>query len=200
MERIDDRAARFDDRLYGESDQPSNIILRNDIEAPGHHVPEKWLRARVRGWLERIESPDLAFWVGTYTADGRWIFCSSNADSWAPKPYRQEYAMNVCRHINKQCSMGGAWLVGWIRGGREFYMLWKDPDGDLTIPIECDKPFIVLRDYTVFDWENHCQAALGVYSEQQRMLEMTNSQQVKVAQGERASPQHLDSVPPVSIL
>lgn len=199
MNRTDDRAALADDRLYGEAGQPSTIIL-SDAAEHVHQMPEQWLRSRVRGWLERIESPDLAFWVGTYTADGRWIFCSSDADSWAPKPYRQEYAMNVCRHINKQCSMGGAWLVGWIRGGREFYLLWKDPDGDLTIPIECDKPFIVLRNYTVFDWETHCQAALGVYSEHKRNLEMTDSQQVKVAQGERPSPQHLNSAPPVGIL
>jgi hypothetical protein len=182
---IDDRTARADDKLYGEAEQPSTIVLSDDIEAPGHHVPEKWLRARVRGWLEMIESPDLAYWVGTYTADGRWIFCSSNADTWAPKPFRQEYAMDVCRHINKQCSMGGAWLVGWIRGGREFYMLWKDPTGDLQIPIECNKPFIVLRNYTLSDWETHCQAALGVYSEWQRNMDLSKSQQMHLAQGEK---------------
>ena len=194
----DDRAARQDDKLFGEAEQGPSIIL-SDAAEHVHQLPEQWLRSRVRGWIELQESPGLAYWVGCYTPDGRWIYCSSDADRWAPKPYRQEYAMQVCRHINKQCSHGGAWLVGWIRGGREFYMLWKDPDGDIQIPIECDKPFIALQKYTLFDWEGHCNAAHGVYTEHQRNIEMTESQQVKRAQGERTSPRHLDGAPPVGM-
>lgn len=198
MNKVDDRTGQDDDALAGETGQPSAIIL-SDAADHVHQLPEQLLRSRVRGWLELQESPELAFWVGCYTPEGRWIYCSSDSDLWAPKQFRQAYAMAVCRHINKHCSNGGAWLVGWIRGGREFYMLWKDPDGDLQIPIECDKPFTELKKYTLSDWEKHCSSAHLVYSEHKRNLEMTESQQVKRAQGERTSPQHLDAAPAIGL-
>jgi hypothetical protein len=127
-----------------------------------HTLPEQWLRARFRGWLTMIESPDLNFWAGCYTADGKWICCSSNQDGWHPNDRRMNYAMNVNRHINRHASHGGAWMTGWIKGGHVFYLCWKDPDGDIQIPIECDKPFVVLKNYTHFDWERHCNAAYSV--------------------------------------
>ncbi|MDP2621807.1 MAG: hypothetical protein Q8P46_16800 [Hyphomicrobiales bacterium] len=178
--------------------QPSQIILADTGEQL-HRMPEQWLRARVRGWMEINESPDFLYWIGTYTADGKWIFCSSNADRWAPKDYRQLYAQEVCRHLDRQCAFGGAWLAGWVQGGRVFYMLWKDKEGDIQIPIECDKPFIALQKYTLSDWERHCCSAYKVYSEWKRDLEMTNSQQVNVAQGEKTSPGHLAEAPDITL-
>lgn len=195
----DDRPGRADDRLFGESSAVDGQRIITDVGDKVHDLNEGWLRSRVRGWLELVESPNLAYWVGCYTPEGRWIFCSSERDHWAPKSYRQEYAMRVCRHVNKQASHGGAWLVGWIRGGREFYLCWKDNQGDIQIPIECDKPFVALMHFTDFDWENHCNHAFSVYSEQQRALELTKSQQVNVAQGQKTSPQHLSSAPRIAL-
>lgn len=168
----------------------SQVVLADQIGAPGHHVPEAWLRARVRGWMELIESPDSDFWIGTYTADGKWIYCSSHGDTWAPHPSKQNFAMKVCRHLNMHCNGGGAWLAGWRFGNREFYLLQKDADGDLSIPIEVGQPFSVIREWPLHIWENHATAALGVAEEFKRAPETTKAQMVKVAQGEHVSKEH----------
>jgi hypothetical protein len=181
-----------DSEHLGRSVQPgTSLIVSDRIEDAGHALPEAWLRSRVRGWMNLVESPDLDYWIGSYTADGKWIYCSSNKDTWGPQPYRQEYARKVVAHLNRTVSAGGAWLAGWIRGGRMFYLLWKDADGDLKCPIECDKPFVVLRNYTVADWERMATVALGVTSEWEKNMEYGKGQQVKRAQGERPSEQHL---------
>lgn len=172
-------------------------IIEDRISAPGHNMPEAWLRARVRGWME-VESPDALYWIGSYSADGKWIFCSSWRDTYRPTDYRMKYAQDVGRHLNREASAGGAWLVGWIRGGHEFYLLWKDPDGDIQIPIEAKKPWIVLQRYTLDDWLKHATAALGVWSEWKRTMEYTNNQTVKLAQGQQPTQGHGDFVPPVA--
>lgn len=173
------------------------IIVPDRISGPSHSLNEGWLRSRVRGWMELVESAGLAYWIGTYTADGKWIYCSSSTDLFQPKAFRQEYARSVVRHLNAQISTGGAWLAGWVRGGREFYLLWKDADGDIQIPIECDKPFIVLRNYTVTDWERHATVALGIWSEHRKNMEFGRGQQKNVAQGEKVSEGHEANVPKV---
>jgi hypothetical protein len=192
-----DGVAKQDDALVQEVLGESQSVMLVGDRAAGHmhELPEQWLRSRVRGWMELCESPGLAYWVGTYTADGTWIYCSSDRDLYLPKTYRQVYAQNVCKFLNQQCNFGGAWLAGWFRGGKEFYLLWKDADGDLQIPIESDKPFIVLQRWGLADWEKHACTAYSVWAERQKLLEIRSKDTVKVAQGERPSNNHLANAP-----
>ena len=162
-------------------------------------MPEAWLRARVRGWMNQQESPGLAFWIGTYTAEGKWIYCSSDDDRWIPAQFRVDYAMKVAKHLNQQVPFDGAWLVGWVRGGREFYLLYKDKDGDIQIPIECDKPFIAIRNWTPTNWEHMAATAHLKWVEWQKSLEFSRMQQKRVAQGEPVSPDHLEQAPPIGL-
>lgn len=178
--------------------ESSELVVAESVGALGHHVPEQWLRARVRGWMELHESPGFDYWIGTYTEGGRWIHCSSNGDRWAPSQSKQQYAMDVCRNLNAQLSSGGAWLAGWTLDGRCFYLLWKDADGDIQIPIECEKPFISIRDWKPSVWETHATAALGVWSEWHKNQEYGKGQQVKLAQGDKVSPNHLSEGLPVA--
>jgi hypothetical protein len=201
---VPDLSARHDDQLFlGDRGEAAPIIVTDKIEAPGHVMPEEWLRSRVRGWMmHENQLPDgqvLAFWIGAYTADGQWIYCSSDADSWAPQGYRQEYARRVNAHLNRECAFGGAWLTGWVRGGREFYLLWKDKDGDLQIPMECDKPFIALGKWSVEDWERQAVTAWNAWREFHKNLELGKGQEKKVAQGERTSAGHMQGAPKVSL-
>lgn len=199
---MNDLAGRLDDLLFvGEQarELKPNLIITDKIDAPGHHMPEAWLRSRVRGWMESIESPGEAYWIGAYTAEGLWIYCSSERDSWAPQGYRQDYARKVNAHLNRQCQFDGAWLTGWVRGGREFYLLWKDKDGDLQIPIEANKPFISLSKYTVEDWERHACTAWATWSEHHKNLELGKGQNKLVAQGEKTSAAHLKNAPRVKL-
>lgn len=200
MRPVWDVPARQDDALLASvtGEMGSSIQLVGDKAVKHlHELPEDWLRARVRGWMELCESPDLAYWIGTYKANGTWISCSSQNDAWTPTQLRQTYAQDVCRHLNRQCNFGGAWLAGWFRGGREFYLLWKDPDGDIQIPIECDKPMIALLKWKLTDWERQACTAHAIWHENfQKMNEIRPGKDtVKVAQGEKTSPAHLSNAP-----
>lgn len=178
---------------------PAPLLVQPAKEAALHRLDDAWLRARVRAWMEVVESPDLDYWIGTYTAQGGWIYGSSNADRWLPSVKRQLMAQEVCKFVNAHCAEGGAWLAGWIRGGSVFYLLYKDADGDLQIPIECEKSFAALQEFTHFDWANHCLHAIEVWKEVRRNLELSAAQQVKQAQGERTSENHFKEAPPVGI-
>ena len=197
--RADDSSVRNDDLAYTGEVQPGGIVVVEKLTAGGHQMPEAWLRARVRGWMNINESPGLAFWIGTYTAEGKWIYCSSNEDRWLPAQFRIDYAMRVAKHLNQQVPFDGAWLVGWVRGGREFYLLWKDKNGDIQIPIECDKPFVVIRNWLPTDWEHIAATAHLKWVEWQKSLELTRSQQKMVAQGEAVSPGHFTEAPQIGV-
>lgn len=195
--RIDD--AIFEGRRPGplEEHKPG-IIVAERIEGQIHTLDEKWLRSRVRGFMH-IESPELDFWVGCYTREGKWIYCSSRADAWHPSDQRVSYALKVCQYVNKHLAGGGAWLVGWIRGGRTFYLLWKDADGDIQIPIEAEKPFAELATYRVDHWLQHCAQAVGVWAEWKKNLELGRGQDKKLAQGEAVSKDHLKEAPAIGL-
>jgi hypothetical protein len=150
--------------------------------------------------MELCESPDLAFWIGTYTPGGTWIYCSSNSDTYLPKTFRQSYAQSVAKHLNKHCNFGGAWLAGWFRGGKEFYLLHKDHDGDIQIPIECNKPFIAIVKWPVETWERHACTAYVAWKEMRSNSDADRKKDtVKLAQGEKPSPQHLANAPEAAI-
>lgn len=194
-----DIPAQQDDALAEEMQggvEHSQIVIAGEKAARHiHELPEDWLRSRVRGWMDLSESPGLAWWIGTYTAEGRWIWASSMMDTYLPKVQRQDYAMRVCKHINRECNFGGAWLAGWFRGGKEFYLLWKDGDGDIHIPIEANKPLIALLKWTPHDWERQCCTAYGAWVEFKRKNEIRAKDTVKLAQGERTSDNHLRNAP-----
>lgn len=153
-------------------------------------MPEDWLRSRVRGWMELHESPNELFWIGTYTRDGQWIWCSSGPDKWAPGPRKQDFAMRVCRFVNQEASRGGAWITGWIRGGREFYMLWKDPDGDISCPVEFSTPLSALERWPLSAFGRHADHAIEITLGWRRDIDTTQNQRVKLAQGEKPSANH----------
>ena len=196
----DDSAVRADDLIVTDGQQPAYpIAIVDKLTAGGHNLPEQWLRARVRGWMELNESPGLAYWVGTYTSDGKWIWCSSRESRWTPAQFRVEFAMKVCKHLNRMIPHGGAWLTGWVQGGRVFYMLWKDRDGDIQIPIECDKPFVALRNWAVEDFERLAGTAWATWLEWKKRAQFSPKQQKMVAQGEPVSPEHLKHVTKIDI-
>lgn len=179
-------SVRWDDIEAAGINPPADIVTA-DVAEQTHEMPEAWLRARVRGWMELSESPGEDFWIGTYTAGGassRWIQCSSNKDRYVPMQHRVVMAREVCRALNKHCAHGGAWLTGWIRGGGVFYMLWKDPDGDIAVPIDCEKPFTEISKWAMEDWVRIGDEAVKARNEIYAVAEIKNTQQVKLAQGQ----------------
>lgn len=172
------------------------IMLPEEAGGARHGVEEKDLRSRVRGWLI-LESNWNPFWCCADRPDGKLIV--SGYQNCIPPIAKQEFARDVMRHLNRTIANQGAWIVAWLYNGRRFYMLWKDKDGDIQVPIECDRPFFVLRTWNMDDFNRHAVAALGVWSEWHRNLDASKSQGKKVAQGEKLSAAHHVVAPDLSI-
>ncbi len=164
------------------------ILLPEEAGGATHSVDEEHLRARVRGWLS-IESNWNPWWCCADTPSGKLITADYNL---VPPIVKQEFARNVMRHLNKTIANNGAWITAWLYNGRRFYMLWKDHDGDIQIPIECDRPFFITRHWSLDDWQKHAVAAIGVWSEWHKNLDANKGQQRKVAQGEGVSRRHIE--------
>jgi len=147
-----------------------------------HAVGELELRARVRGWMDHEAAGD-NWWIGTFTIDGRWIDCASMDDTWRPTAAKQTYALDVCRHLNRAAHGNGAWLCGWI-GHTEFYMLWKDAEGDIQIPASCGRSWRELRNWNVEVWEKHAATMLVKWAEHHKNMEYGKGQQKELARGE----------------
>lgn len=172
------------------------VMLPEEAGGSRHGVDEKFLRSRVRGWLT-LESNFNPFWCCADTAEGKLIVTGDQ--NCIPPIAKQEFARDVMRHLNRSISNDGAWITAWLYNGRRFYMLWKDRDGDIQIPIECDRPFFVIRNWQMDDWFKHATAAVGVWSEWHKNLDATKSQGKKVAQGEQLSAKHHIVAPHLSI-
>lgn len=167
--------------------EDKRILLSEDAGGERHTVAEKDLRSRVRGWLI-LESNWNPFWACADRPDGKLIV--TGYQNCLPPIAKQEYARNVMRHLNKTIANNGAWVAAWLYNGRRFYLLWKDHDGDIQIPIECDKPFFIIREWTMDEWFKHATAALGIWSEFHKNLDAGKGQQKKVAQGDHVSAAH----------
>lgn len=149
-----------------------------------HNIPESWLGARVVGWMFRETLGN--WWIAAYLSDGKLKQAASRTD-YAPSMLKQEFALRVLRHVNKQCNFGGVWLAGFLDKDylEEFYLLWKDQDGDIRVPIEFPLPFETLLGWGLDSFCMQADEAHTVYAEWQRDMEYSKSQQIKRAQGER---------------
>ena len=194
-------AIRWDDQETGHllSEKP-RIEPADRIDERVHGMPENWLRTRMRGWMDIEESPGLSWWIGTYTTEGKWIWASSNENSFVPMQHRIDYARRVCRHVNRECSHGGAWFTGWSMGGATFILIWKDPDGDIQLSAPCDRPFTIIQGWALEDWAEHCEQMWQMWCERLDAIELKKSQSAKLAQGQSMNEkQSLAEAPPVGI-
>lgn len=162
-----------------------------------HNLPDKWLGARVSGWMFS-EAKGSEWWICAVQTDGKWRYASfPEGDACQLHHDHRELARKVCRFLNRECSHGGAWLAGWI--GQQFYMLWKDADGDIQIPIECPVPFERFKTWEMNDFAEHAEQAHRIWMEWHYRMEYGHGQRVKLAQGERLSAQHAEEAQKYSL-
>lgn len=157
-----------------------------------HALPDEWMGARVRGWM-MVEAKGSDWWICGIQRDGRFRYASFPETAAMHEDHR-EHARKVCRHINKHAALGGTWLCGYI--GQMFYMLWKDQDGDIQVPIEfgadgMPMPLNRFLEHDMDDFAEHCLQAHGVWFRLHARIEYKAGQQVKLAQGQQASPRHM---------
>lgn len=96
---------------------------------------------------------------------------------------RKEWIRVLAMMLNTMLHNNGAWVTAW-NNDREFMAIWFDPDGDVKVALDDQRPFARMApagpDYIL----SNCQLALQHMVEHERELEITPDQQIKAAQGE----------------
>ena len=157
----------------------NRIILGDTGDQNLHHVPTEWLINRMVPWMF-AEADGGDWWVCVLTRDGKYLTATHDGGSTVPTDDRCKFARDVCRHLNKHVNQGGAWQCAWIDQAR-FYMLWRDKDGDIQIPIEMDLGFDRVKEWGLETWETHAAAAWEQWAEFHKNIDASASQQVCLA-------------------
>lgn len=161
------------------------LIEGGRIYETTHNLPSQWLGARMVAWMFD-EAQGAMWWLCALTCDGVYRYASHN-NMHQPPEDMQQYARNVCRYINKVANHGGAWFTAWF-DDRRFYLLWKDRDGDIQIPIECDLGWESIKDWKAEDWAEQAEQAHAQWMDFHSKIEYGAGQQVCLAQGEKLRP------------
>lgn len=141
-----------------------------------HNLPDNWLTARAVQWMfsETVGN----WWLTTFTSDGTPLF-AANPKTFLPSGEDRALASSVCKYINKHAHNGGAWMAGFIDKDRpqQFYLLWKDSDGDIHIPIEFPQSLKELKEnWKLDDFLYQADMAVHFWREERAKLELSRSQ------------------------
>lgn len=152
-----------------------------------HTVSDRQIEARLLQWM-LTEANHTNWWVCGATHDGKVVCWDSAADRRTPyliPKDRQYYAVRVLSKLH-ELGLPGTWLVGWIDDCKRFYLLWKDDDGDIQIPIECDRSWLSLREWDMDTWASMAMTAYLQWQEMERVVDASPNQRFSPANGEQA--------------
>lgn len=141
-----------------------------------HHLPDTLLTARAVRWMNSETNKN--WWIMSFTSEGVPLSASSSKE-YSPSLNRQLFAKQVCEYVNLQNNAGGAWMAGYVDKDypEQFYLLWKDFDGDIRIPIEFPQPFSVLQEkWSLDNFLNHTVEALGALKEYEYAMAFSENQ------------------------
>lgn len=150
-----------------------------------HGLDDRLIGARLLGWMVR-ESNGTNWWIVALAHDGKVVSWDSSGQNLLVIPKdRQHFAIRVLSALNADAGEDGLWLVAWFDDCKRFYMLWKDQDGDIQIPIESDISWLRLREWSPHDFVKQAAAAFVTWEKWHENMEYGRAQQIKLANGER---------------
>lgn len=152
-----------------------------------HGLRDEWLKARLLEWFER-ESQSKA-WICILREGGRWHYWQKGG-GFSPIADKRSYARNVIQYLNRHVNFDGAWVGGWMgEGWNQFYLLWKDRDGDIHIPIDTppELKWREMRSWGPDVWAEHASNAHTGWQAAQQVVGATADQQIKLAQGQTSA-------------
>ncbi len=166
----------------------SLVLVGNRIGKAMHSVKDELIGARLLGWMVR-ESNGANWWVAGVAGDGRLLAWDSSAQGHIEPPKEKKYyAIRVITALHQLGELPGTWLVGWLDDCKRFYLLYKDQDGDIQIPIECDKSWLVIREWEMDTWVKMAVGAYGQWLEFHENMEYSKGQKIMLAAGQK--PKH----------
>ena len=154
---------------------------------PTHSLPDEWLATRLAEWFHK-EYLGHRVWLCVLLRGGSWRYWTKLYVAGIPPSGKRQYAREVVAHLNKHCNFDGAWLAAWTGGRWErFYLLWKDSDGDIQIPLDttAETSWRTIRDWRPEVWGQHATTEHLTWRDAQETLELQDGQAVKLAQGEQ---------------
>lgn len=162
----------------------STIITGEGFGKAVHGIDDRVIGARLLGWMVR-ECGAANWWICGLTKDGKVLAWDSTGQGtlFIPKD-RQHFAMRVLSALAHEASEGGLWLVAWIDDGKRFYLLWKDEDGDIQIPIEIDVGWLRLREWPMQEFVDQAATAFQVWERMHANMDYGRGQQIMLAKGD----------------
>lgn len=150
-----------------------------------HGIDDRVIGARLLGWMVR-ECGTANWWISGLTKDGKILAWDSTGLGTLQIPKdRQHFAVRVMSALAREASEGGLWLTAWIDDGKRFYLLWKDEDGDIQIPIEIDVAWLRLREWPMQEFIDQAAGAFKLWEEFHANMDYSRSQKIMLAKGDR---------------
>ena len=149
-----------------------------------HSLRDEWLQARLLAWFEREGGS--RSWIAVLREGGKWHYWQQG-EGMEPGADKRSYARTVVSYLNREVHFDGAWVGGWVdEGWKRFYLLWKDQDGDIHIPIDTppELHWSKLRHWDADVWAEHAANAHQGWKAAQKAIDATPDQQMKLAQGQ----------------
>lgn len=155
-----------------------------------HAVDDRLIGARMLGWLNE-EAGGSNWWCCAVTQDGHAIEWDSTAvGNYSPDKAKKHYALRILSALANLEPDGGTWLVSWIDDCKKLQLLFKDRDGDIQACVDCDKSWLIIREWPMDAWQRQAEAALDVWRDWWRNMEVKRSQQYRLAAGEKPPSSH----------
>jgi hypothetical protein len=169
-----------------------SLILQGEgIGKSVHGLEDRLIGARLLGWMVR-ESAGCNWWICGLTHDGKIITWDSTAqaaslDKALDVPRDKVHFATQALSALVEVGDDGTWLVAWIDNCKRFYLLWKDEDGDIQIPIEidCIGGWLKLREWQPRHFVEHATTAMATWKEIHKRMEYGAGQQIKLAKGDK---------------
>ena len=160
-----------------------------------HGLDDRLIGARLLGWMVR-ESAGTNWWICGLTHDGKIIAWDSTAQAASLDTaldigkHKTHFAVQVLSAL-AEVGNDGTWLVAWFDNCKRFYLLWKDADGDIQIPIEIDVSWLRLREWKAHHFVEHATTAMATWQKIHDNMEYGAGQQKFLAKGDKPTDPNL---------
>ena len=131
-----------------------------------------------------LEADEGAAWAMIELENGNLHVAHNREDG--PGLFKESYAASLLPLLNRNCSYGGSWAVGWC--GPDYgklIMIWSDHDGDQQFTVEDDERIELILECDPLHFVGQCHEAYEMWKKNVQIIDPNPEQTYKRAQGER---------------
>lgn len=147
-----------------------------------HGVPDRIVTVDLSGQLVRHVGPN--WYACVMFSDGRGVCLGADDAVAAPPEHVVNWMAQTAVALNRELHSNGHWIVAWS-DAQEPVILWRDGDGDIHTAVEVAAKVETIEAFGIDRVTQFAAEALAESRNRVALLELTRSQIVKRAQGER---------------